>query len=390
MSLADELGAYPAAQEPQYTPRVEFNGGTGTLDTGVIKGPVPEDFSPIFREMLEAAGHDPDTVQVGRKLKESHWQQRNQLRDEEGRATGEYETTYLHAFKFETVLGTPSFVDIEAVCSKAKTQPAPGKGAFWFVFQAGDQQIGKRSRDGSTEEIIERYVESVEIAKEEFKSLKRLGIEGIQICLPGDCLEGNQSQGGKNLWLTQEPITEQNRIMRRLMMHTVEAFAPLVDKVYLDVVNGNHDEASRQLNFYPGDGWATECAITISDILKVNEKSYGHVEVRVPEKWSGFMTVPVGNTVVTIIHGHQWRKGQAFKWWSEQAISNQPAGASQILQNGHYHEWGVESNGERVRIASSTYDCGSDWYRESHGAMPRRGGLVYLLNDGEVSHMSMV
>lgn len=390
MSLADELGAYPAAQEPQYTPRVEFNGGTGTLDTGVIKGPVPEDFSPIFREMLEAAGHDPDTVQVGRKLKESHWQQRNQLRDEEGRATGEYETTYLHAFKFETVLGTPSFVDIEAVCSKAKTQPAPGKGAFWFVFQAGDQQIGKRSRDGSTEEIIERYVESVEIAKEEFKSLKRLGIEGIQICLPGDCLEGNQSQGGKNLWLTQEPITEQNRIMRRLMMHTVEAFAPLVDKVYLDVVGGNHDEANRALNFYPGDNWATETAIAVSDALKLNPKAYEHVDVRVPDKWCGNMTVPVGNTIVTVVHGHQWRIKKAFDWWAGQAVNNHPAAGSRVLQHGHWHQWTIESNAERTVIGSPTLDCGSDWLREKTGATARRGSLVYLLNDGDVSRMSLV
>lgn len=385
MSLADELGAYPAAQEPQYTPRVEFNGGTGTLDTGVIRGPVPEDFSPIFREMLEAAGHDPDTVEIGRKLKESHWQQRSLSRD-----TGEYETVYLHAFKFETMLGTPACTDIEAVCSRAKFQPAAGSGASWFVFQAGDQQIGKRSRDGSTEEIIERYVDSVEIAKEEFKSLKRIGIEGIQICIPGDCLEGNQSQGGKNMWLTQETITEQNRIMRRLMMHTVEAFAPLVDKVYLDVVNGNHDEASRQLNFYPGDGWATECATTISDILKGNPKSYGHIEVRVPDKWSGCMTVPVGNTIVTVVHGHQWRVKKAFDWWAGQAVNNHPAAGSRVLQHGHWHQWTIESNAERTVIGSPTYDMGSDWLREKSGATARRGGLIYLLNAGDVSRMSIV
>ncbi len=119
--------------------------------------------------------------------------------------------------------------------------------------------------------------------------------------MPGDCVEGNQSQGGRNLWQTQETITEQTRILRRLMMHTVEAFAPLVDQVMLDTVNGNHDEAQRQQNTYPGDGWATEAATAVADALTLNPTSFGHVTVRVPEKWSGSMTVPVGDTVVTMV-----------------------------------------------------------------------------------------
>ena len=70
--------------------------------SGTIRGEVPNDFSTIFRQCLTAAGHDPDRVRVGRQLKESHWQQRSAVRDEEGRQTGEYETVWLHAFKFET------------------------------------------------------------------------------------------------------------------------------------------------------------------------------------------------------------------------------------------------------------------------------------------------
>ena len=193
------------------------------------------------------------------------------------------------------------------------------------------------------------------------------------------------------MWLTQEPITEQVRMLRRLMMHTIEELSPLVGRVYLDVVNGNHDQADRQLNSYPGNGWATEAAIQIHDALKLNEKAYGHVEVRVPEKWSGHMTVPVGDTVVTVIHGHQWRKDKAATWWSEQAIAHQPPGAAHVLQNGHHHQWALqEVSAGRVRIQSATYDCGSDWYRESHGSTSKRGGLVYLLRSGDVSNITVV
>ena len=225
---------------------------------------------------------------------------------------------------------------------------------------------------------------------QEFKALKRHGIEGIQISMPGDMCEGNQSQAGRNLWLTQETITEQGRILRRLMMATVQAFAPLVDQVLLTVVNGNHDEAQRQQNTYPGDGWATECAIAVSDALTSNPASFGHVKVLVPEQWSGSMTVSVGDTVVTVVHGHQWRPNQGFKWWSDQTMNNQPAGAAQVLQHGHYHTWQIETTEHKTRIQSSTFDCGSDWYRERRGAGNRRGALVYLLNSGEVSRMSVI
>jgi predicted phosphodiesterase len=208
--------------------------------------------------------------------------------------------------------------------------------------------------------------------------------------MPGDCIEGNQSQAQKNLWLTSETITEQTRVYRRLLMQTVAELAPLVDQVYLDVVNGNHDESQRSQNTFPGDGWATECATAVADALKLNPSSFGHVTVRVPDQWRGCMTVPVGDTVVTVIHGHQFRPTQGMKWWSEQALHNQPPGAAHILQHGHYHSWQVETTEHRTRIQSSTFDGGSDWYRDTHGATNRRGALVYLLRSGEVSRMSVL
>ena len=255
MTLEDrleELKAYPQADEVKYQPRTEFDGVTGYLQTGVLKE-APTDYS----ELLSQFGYDPDAVQIVGHPRISKWQQRSRIR-----GTSDYETCWLTAFKFQIAAkgSASSVTDIDAIAKRAKKQPQLGSGLHWLVFQAGDLQIGKRSRDGSTEQIVERYFESLESTVAEFKALKRHGIEGIQISMPGDLCEGNQSQAGKNLWLTQETITEQGRILRRLMMATVEAFAPLVDQVLLTAVNGNHDEAQRQPKTYPGDGWGTETA----------------------------------------------------------------------------------------------------------------------------------
>lgn len=385
MSLEDrlnELNDYPAADEVKYQPRTEFDGVQGTIQTGPLKE-APTDYD----DLLIQFGYDPSVVKIVGHPRVSKWQQRARIR-----GTANYETTWLSAFKFTiaAIKATSAPSDLDAIVKAAKKKPKAGSGPHWMTFMAGDLQLGKRSSGGSTAEIVERYLDSVQAAVAEFKQLKRHGIEGIQICMPGDCIEGNQSQSGRNLWLTQETITEQTRILRRLMMETITAFAPLTDQLYLDVVGGNHDEAQRQQNTYPGDNWATEAATAVSDALALNPASFGHVTVRVPDKWRGSMTVPVGDTVVTIIHGHQFRAGQAMKWWSEQALHNNPAAAAQILMHGHYHSWQVETTQHRTRIQCSTYDCGSDWYRETHGATNRRGGLVYLLNSGEVSRMSMV
>lgn len=382
MSLADDLAAEYTADEPEHRPRIEFDGGSGVFDTGVIKGNIPPDFNPLFRECLEAAGYDADKVKLGRPLKESHWQQKSKDNDE---------PIWLHAYKFEAVQDAALFIDLEAIVKAAKKkEPASGGGGYWMVFQGGDQQIGKRSRDGSTAEIVQRYCDSVELAKKYFKRMKPEGIEGIQISLPGDCIEGGVSQNSKNLWLTQETIVEQTRVLRRMMMYTVETLAPLVDQIYLDVVGGNHDEATRDQNFYPGNNWATESAIAVGDALKMNPTAFGHVQVRIPEKWSGMMTVPVGDSIVTVVHGHQWRKNGAMQWWADQAVNNQPAGASQILQHGHWHQFQLGSNKHRTVIGSPTFDMGSDWLRQKSGATAKQGALVYLLAGGEISHLSLV
>lgn len=379
----DELRSYPGAEEVKYQPKTDFDWATGqgTLQTGPLTEP-PTDYNAL----LEAFGYDPATVRIVGHPKVSKWQQRARIR-----GTSSYETTWLSAFKFQiAAIDAPQATDLDAIVKAARKKPKPGTGPHWLVFQAGDLQLGKRASGGSTAEILDRYFESVQAAVDEFKSLKRFGVEGIQICMPGDCIEGNQSQASKNLWLTQETITEQTRILRRVMLNTVEAFAPLVDQLYLDVCGGNHDDAQRVQNTYPGDNWATEAATAVADAITLNPTSFGHVTVRVPDKWTGAMTVPVGDTVVTVVHGHQWRPNQGMKWWSEQALHNQPAGAAHILMHGHYHSWQVETTEHRTRIQSSTFDCGSDWYRDKRGATARRGALVYLLNAGEVSRMSLV
>lgn len=371
--ISDALAKQPQAVEPGFTPKTEFDGTSGFIQTAATT-----EAPASHAEILELFGYNPDEVRIAGNPRISRWQ----------RYDGEWLASY--RFHIEAKGDTPDVTDLLAAIDRHKPHTVQGGGAHWFVFHAGDLQIGKRSRDGSTPEIVDRFMQSIDKAVDDLESYRRHGIAGVQICMPGDCLEGNQSQGGKNAWMTAESVPDQFRIVRRLMLATVEAFAPLVDNVYLDVVNGNHDDADRRLNYRPGDGWATEAATVVSDQLAMNEQAFGHVQVRVPDPWRHSMTVPVGDTVCTIAHGHKWRKGHAFRWWADQTFGGQNAGGAHILQHGHFHGWEVETTLGRTRVCSSTYDCGSDYFTDANGLESQRGGLTYLLREGVTSRMGMV
>ncbi|QGH80319.1 MRE11 double-strand break endo/exonuclease [Mycobacterium phage Malthus] len=396
MSLADDAAAYPAAGSKEYRPSIEFNGRTATIDTGTIEAEPGQ--PPEYAELLRQVGRDPARWRLVSIDREKHWQvpyRPIEGYDERGKPIyGELTEKWLASYAMRCELidgGAPADLDALILAAKSRRDDASRGGPYWFVFQAGDLQLGKISRDGSTPEIVERFAQSVEAAKAELRAARRFGIGGVQISLPGDCIEGGQSQGGRNMaFMTAQTVPEQARILRRLMLYAIDELAD-VPHVYLDVVNGNHDENERRWNERPGDGWATETATTVHDALALNPAAYGHVEVRVPEVWSGHMTVPVGDTTVTVVHGHQWRQRQkAMDWLAKQAVHKQPPGAADLVQHGHYHTLLIEQHKTRTIIGSPTFDCGSDYYRERHGAESRRGAVVYLLRGGEFSRLAVV
>ncbi|QFG09418.1 MRE11 double-strand break endo/exonuclease [Mycobacterium phage Yuna] len=401
MSLADRLET-PAAADNPYRPTVEFDNRGATIDTGTVyqePGQPPE-----YAEILRQVGRDPERFRLVEILTEKHWQvpYRPYVRDAEGAPIfNEYGKPRLEEQVFRWAASYKLRVEpidvegsneLEALIADARKVPTIETAAsspYWYVFQAADLQLGKRSRDGSTEQIVEQFVGSLAAARRQFTALAPLGIAGVQISLPGDCIEGVVAQKGANAWLTQETITEQFRLFRRLILEAVDTFRS-APEVKVDVVNGNHDQAHRQWNTKPGDGWATEAAIAVRDAMALNAQAYGHVEVRVPESWSGSMTVPVGDSVVTVVHGHQFTRGKALDWIAKQAVHNQPAGAAQVLQHGHWHVGNVEMHATKTIVCAPTMDCGSDWYRERQGGEARRGALTYLLRGGEVTNMGVL
>ncbi|WP_280412547.1 hypothetical protein [Nocardia asiatica] len=380
MSLADDLSRQPTATEAEHRPRTEFDGVSGGyIQTGPLLE-APQSYTDLLRQF----DYDPDEVQIVGHPRISRWQS----------PTGDWLAAY--RFRIAPKTGESQVGDLLARIDQwSAHQPIGAAGPHVFNLQCSDLQIAKVD-NGGTETILDKFLVTVDRAVAEYRALKSRGIASVHILFPGDCIEGNQSQDGRNWWRTEYGVTTQTRILRRLMLHTVEQFAPLTDQVWMSVVNGNHDQAQRFQNTNPGDGWATECAISVADALTMNPAAFGHVTVEVPDPEQGFMTVARGDTIFTVAHGHQWKAGasarqsHAFTWWSDQAFHQQNPAGAHILAHGHFHTWAVETAKTRTRICSPTFDGGSNYYRDLTGAEAKRGGLVYLTRAGEVSNMSLV
>jgi predicted phosphodiesterase len=374
MGKLAELLENVGTREVTFTQDKQVDDLDGRARTAVVEGAHD---AADYGDILTTCGHDPSQVTFAAPPSiYTRWKN-----------DGEQVTTY--RYKLKPVERSTLDDLLDQIKARPLHKPAGLVGGV-FNFQASDLQIGK-SDNGGTTDIVDGYLRSVSRAADQLKQAKlRQSVEGIHLIFAGDCIEGNQSQSGRNMWRTDMTVTEQTRVFRHLLYQTIEAFRDEADYVKVDVVNGNHDEVQRFQTTRPDDGHATEAAIAVREGLAYNPGAYGHVEVRVPPVDQGYMTVGAGDTVFTVAHGHQWKRGQAEAWWKGQTFYSHAAGAADILAHGHFHEFAIERTGSRMRICSPTFDMGSNYYREMTGAFSPPGGVAYMTREGRFSDLSIV
>jgi len=298
--------------------------------------------------------------------------------------------TWFYRFAVEPVNVNSNVDELIKSIGRRRAPKAVATGPGVFHFLGGDEQLGKIDGDG-TEGIVDRIVQSIDQSVIEFKRLRKTRSLGIvhQAWL-GDCGEGNQSQGGRNMWRTSLTVTEQYRVHRRLMLYAIDAFAPLVESVQVDVVNGNHDDVQRQIATRADDGHATESAIALSDALELNVAAYGHVKIFVPNRDESYITREIGDSVFTMAHGNQWSRGKAMAWWSGQSFNWQAPGAAQFLLYGHEHTASLTTQRDRVAICVPTFESESTWWRHKTGDVGKRGAYVMTTAAGEFADLAII
>lgn len=387
MSLDDDLDALldpgdtsnyrpgVIAKHPSgWEPGVAWDGDAGTLTSQPLDAQ-PNDWS----ELLAVWDLDPEVFEVVEPVQYRAWD----APDPEGGLRRLY---YYRAAIRRRVESRQSVEELLAVLGKKRPAPTPGDGdGFMYVVPAGDTQLGKPDGDG-TAGTVERFGDKTEMAVRRLKELRKMGrpISGVMLPWLGDCIEGLVSQGGAlagagRLDLT---MTEQLRVYRRLMLHQIQQFAPLSDRIIVPVVPGNHDEVQRvgKVVRRYDDSWAVEGAVAVADALKL-ASGYEHVSFVFPARDELTITLDVAGTVVGFAHGHQFGR-DPVKWWAGQAHGMQPIGSATLLLGAHLHHLRVEQGGAKTFIQIPALDGGSTWWRHKTGQDAPAGMISMLVGRG--------
>ena len=250
-----------------------------------------------------------------------------------------------------------------------------------YVHAVSDWQVGKTAYGMGSETSVQRILDALEKSVQRIKiENKRRPIGTIVIAGLGDLCEGVVSAKGAVSLSSDLGLTEQLRVVRRLLLEHVKAFAPLAERVVLASAPGNHDEPHRLLGSHPraDDSFAIDAAIQVADALEL-AGGFDHVETVLPDIDDLTVTVEAAGTIIAMAHGHQTRVGKAHEWWAKMGHSGHRIGQAHMLLTGHYHHLRVHEEAHRLHIQAGTTDPGSPHFAHRNGGAIGPGGVVTLL-----------
>lgn len=373
----------PMKPNEAWTPKVVDN-GDGTINLTTVK-PTDDGLS-TFDDLIRSEGYDPAEYMVtpnGVQVKNWEALRRTWVEDDSERGGHHVtEKTPMRGYKLTIIKRPYGAVDVDELAelvTNSNTHIEPRRGTSDFVFAVADFQAGKMDHDGP-EGMLARYLEVLSKGIEESK---RQNAGRIVIAFLGDCLEGNQSQGGRNMWRTVLTMTEQTRLVRRMFLRAIDAF---VDAGYRDIkvvsVPGNHDEVQRTLTTRSDDSWAVDSLVAVADALELNPDHYGGVRCYVPGPDETGVALEIGGANVWFTHGHYWRPGQHWRWWEGQAFGQTEAGKCSILMCGHTHSYKHEERDVKTFVTVPPLESVSEWYLAKTGVSGNPGAFTCTIQDG--------
>lgn len=399
MNLAEALSAPPAPKrvdrEKAEIPKAgdpgtwEFDGYQGTINTE----PTEEKIT-TWDKYIRDAGLDPDEVEVIEPVQVRGW---DAIKREWNPEIEEFESNVvrMHYYRLNVRRKRPG-LGIEELLGFIKSSKNSRKsgptGDSTFVVAVGDLQLGKIDGDG-VDGTVQRAVDGFERAAEEIKALrKHSSIGRVHVAWLGDCLEGFVSQGGMNAWRTVLTVTEQIRLLRKLMWFAVDIFTPLAEQSDHVAVPGNHDQAIR---FGKGGVTRYDDSFDVDALSAVAEAAarmnrYDGVNFYTPDRDELSVTLETSGTILGHIHGHQTKRGKHFEWWANQNFGDQPVGQADILLAGHFHHFILDSSGTRKFIQVPALESESTWFRHNSGQVGDPGILTFTTQDKSVNNIKIV
>lgn len=364
----------PSPEHPQgWEPGIAWDGRGGTITSRPLAEPTPD-----WDALLRIWGFDPDVVEVVEPVQVRTW--------DAAIGDGAVRTMwYYRAGLRRRRMGAASIEELVALVKRTKPKaPTTAPDGATFTVAFNDWQVGK----ASSERTVERIVAGIDATVTRFRAIqKRRPIGQVCIALLGDLGEsctGFYPMQEFNLDLDGR---EQARVARRLLLYGIDAFRPLVERVIVPAVPGNHGEKRKDGKAFTtfGDNVDLEVPEGVAEACAMNPAAYGHVSFVIPQD-KLTLTLELSGTIVGFAHGHQAKRGgttaqqKVATWWSGQAFGQRPVGDATILLSGHNHHNSLVEYGPRTHIQAGTMDGGSQWWDETVGSGSRPGMLSLVID----------
>jgi len=355
-----------------WRPRMDIDDKRGGY---LISSPRPEGSDLNADDLIKEFGLNPAEWAVS-SVRRGKWQK--------------YDGEFLESTRINLVPAVSAKMDqldVEQLIDEIKkwrpergVKASTGQGAY--TVAPSDQQIGKKANGEGTSQSVDRILQLTESAVHRFEAYKKMGLSLGTICLalPGDHVEGTTSQNGRlqGQAASDLGITEQVRVARRLLLAQIKALAPLTERMIVPVINGNHDEATRQVVTDPADGWNVEIASAVQDICAENP-ALQHIEFRYPSTGHQTLTVNIDGTMLGLFHGHQAGQNNTLRYISQQAAGQTSLGLADVWISGHFHNFRTMDIGTRLWVQAPTTDPGSEWFRDKAGLESKPGLLTMVI-----------
>ena len=359
--LVEELKRKPDTGQGYTT---EYDGERGVIETPRFDTP-PDSFDSILSE----AGFDPELFEMTGPPVVKTW---------DAQTPDGVQRLFSYRLAVQQKRERVSVDDLVDIIHSKRGEPADRpRLELPSVFAVGDLQLGKSDGDGSVG-TVGRFKASVAKAVERYRNNPT---ETVLIAFLGDLIEGYVSQGGRTAAFSDLTLTEQLRAMRHLATYAITEFREVCEDVHILTAAGNHGEGLRQpFATKPSDNYDVDVIRSVEEAFSLAGR--GGVTFHYPQGEELAVAVELCGIKILAAHGHQWKKGQAFRWWQGQAFAQRTGWDASYLLAGHLHHLHIEASSERLFIQVPAMESQSDWWLNATGESGNPGAVYFIPGPG--------
>jgi len=241
---------------------------------------------------------------------------------------------------------------------------------------------------------VERLLRLKDAVPARLVELKRQGrpVDMLYVVGMGDMIEncGNDHYAMQDFATGQSGLDRrgQVRLVRRMLVELLSAWAGKVPTMVVGAVPGNHGENRRNGRAFTTFEDNDDLAVfeQVGEVFAANPDAFGHVKFVLADG-DMTLTLNIAGTIVAFAHGHQFKgsgkpQQKAEAWWKGKQAARHRAGDADLLVWGHYHYLVCVEDGPRTYLQCPAMDGGSRWFEEGGGSRTRTGTLTFTV-DGD-------